>query len=355
MRIITCMTKSESQIVTLTKAIGIILMVMAHAMPVEHIIWRFIYVFHMPLFFIMSGYCFKEEYLCDTKHFVITKLKGIWLPYIAFSLPFLALHNVFCSLYLYPPDSVIGLKTFLWDAGRIVTRMSNSELFLCAFWFLKELFWGNLIYYCIMRLLKGRVQYVTIILLILSELTILIHFRIPYFGITFVSFFAAFFIAIGTWWRQAQWRFSKWWIWLIALIIIIGNMFIPYDSFMRNVTPSTLPIYVIPAIVGTMIVFEICRFIQPYLNGFIGRLLYFIGTQTLWIMSLHFLAFKIVQYGIIKYYNLPILQLSKFPVLYDYANVCAVLLSLFVGVFVPLCIAWLWLQISGLLKNRLLF
>lgn len=48
--------------VSITKGIGILLMVIAHA-GLPEMFSRFIYMFHMPLFFFMSGYCFKEKYL----------------------------------------------------------------------------------------------------------------------------------------------------------------------------------------------------------------------------------------------------------------------------------------------------
>lgn len=48
--------------VTIAKAIGILLMVAAHA-GAPDVASRFIVMFHMPLFFFMSGYCFKEKYL----------------------------------------------------------------------------------------------------------------------------------------------------------------------------------------------------------------------------------------------------------------------------------------------------
>lgn len=47
--------------VTIAKAIGIILMVVGHSGLGGYPI-RFIYLFHMPLFFFLSGYCFKESY-----------------------------------------------------------------------------------------------------------------------------------------------------------------------------------------------------------------------------------------------------------------------------------------------------
>lgn len=67
--------------VTIAKAIAIILMVMGHSKcPI--VINHMLDLFLMPLFFIMSGYCFKDKYLTDGIGFIKQRIKGIYLPYI---------------------------------------------------------------------------------------------------------------------------------------------------------------------------------------------------------------------------------------------------------------------------------
>lgn len=48
------------------KGIGIILMIVAHTYGPNHMIWDFIYAFHMPLFFIVSGYFYKQSLFLET-------------------------------------------------------------------------------------------------------------------------------------------------------------------------------------------------------------------------------------------------------------------------------------------------
>jgi len=92
--------------ITIAKAIGILCVVMAHAMNPEWLTWKVIYTFHMPLFFLLSGYCFKEKYLDDAKAFVVRKIKGIYVPIVIYSLVFLALHFITFKLVSL---GVIGL------------------------------------------------------------------------------------------------------------------------------------------------------------------------------------------------------------------------------------------------------
>ena len=68
------------------RALAIICMVGGHAYT-HSFLESFVSLFHMPLFFFVSGYCFKEKYLLSTKQFISRKIKGIWLPTIKWFLP----------------------------------------------------------------------------------------------------------------------------------------------------------------------------------------------------------------------------------------------------------------------------
>lgn len=86
------------------KAFAIMLMVLGHAcsdnIPGFPLLMPFIVMFHMPIFFIASGYCFKEKYLSSPGKYLYNKVKGIWWPYVKWGLLFLLLHNVF-SIYIF--------------------------------------------------------------------------------------------------------------------------------------------------------------------------------------------------------------------------------------------------------------
>lgn len=342
--------EKQNNIVTLTKAMGIILIVLAHAMPPEHVVWRVIYTFHMPLFFIMSGYCFKEKYLEDAKQFVVRKIKGIYVPFVAFSMAFLALHNVFCHLYIYEPTWLYGWKDYLWETSRIVTRMSHNEELLGTFWFLKELFWGSLIFYGTLRLskwLKMSWYWLPFIgLLVLAEVTCIFGLQVPYFTISHRSVLAACFIAAGYWWKQANWQVNKWVLWIGGVVAITAELLLLHQVSFTGVTPTSLPIYVVPAIAGTMMVYELCKWIvnsRKSIVESIARGLESVGKHTLAIMALHMLSFKLVTYTLIRLNHLPIERLMDFPVLYEYTNGGGALFAyVFVGICLPLVCVWAW-------------
>ena len=52
---------NRKQWVDIAKGMGIILVVLAHALDKESIIWRIINQFHMPLFYMISGYLYRYQ------------------------------------------------------------------------------------------------------------------------------------------------------------------------------------------------------------------------------------------------------------------------------------------------------
>ena len=89
--------------VSISKAFGIILMVLAHSRFSEYGNY-WINMFHMPLFFFFAGYCFKDKYLSDLKTYSLNRIKGIYIPFVKWGLFFLLLHNVFFALSIYSAE-----------------------------------------------------------------------------------------------------------------------------------------------------------------------------------------------------------------------------------------------------------
>ena len=86
--------------ITIAKALGIIMMVIGHS-GCPAIIGNFIYFFHMPLFFVCSGYFFNE--ILDKgllQSFYIKRIKGLYIPYLKWSLFFLMIHNLLLYMYI---------------------------------------------------------------------------------------------------------------------------------------------------------------------------------------------------------------------------------------------------------------
>jgi len=307
----------RDNMVTIAKAIGILCVVLAHCTG-GMMITKVFYTFHMPLFFLLSGYCFKEKYLDDAKAFVMRKIKGIYVPFVLYSLVFLALHNLFCDWHIYTQDWYYGWKDYAWVAGKIVTRMSGEGGMLGIFWFLKELFWGNLFFFGVLKICRGKKWMTVGILAAITLLFVVTGWRVPYFSIAQTSFYAAMFIALGYAGREFVNKLFHWWIYVVAVILIGIYVYIGRNIDIKAQDIITILPYTLTAIGGTLCILGFSKWLSANRGGQSAVLL-FAGNHTLEIMALHFIKFKLVSLGIIGLYGLPIEQLEEFPVMMAYS------------------------------------
>ena len=88
-----------NQDVAVIKGLGIILMVLGHAIAIYNdyiALYDFIYMFHMPLFFFCTGYFIKDKYVLNIDGvlvFITKKVKSVWVKYVVWSLLLILLHN----------------------------------------------------------------------------------------------------------------------------------------------------------------------------------------------------------------------------------------------------------------------
>lgn len=140
--------------VSIAKGVGISLMVIGHSGSPE-LLFRFIYLFHMPLFFFLSGYLFKSDYLDKKKLFVQRRIKGLYLPYIKWQLLFLALHGLFYRWHFYAADYTVA--DYL-DRGIRILLMYRGEQLLGGYWYLSQAFISSIlalgILYVVARFIK---------------------------------------------------------------------------------------------------------------------------------------------------------------------------------------------------------
>lgn len=344
--------------VSIAKGVAIILMVLAHT---RFSVYggQLINMFHMPLFFFFSGYCFKALYLDDAKGFALKRLKGIYRPYLLWSLLFLALHNVFYRLNLYngaygfegQASVLYSAADFKFHALKIATALGGHDQLLGGYWFLHSLFFGSFIAYaCLwLRYKFGRFRGLkpletwTIILLICCALCLYLNISVPWLDVGSKEFLAAFFIVAGHWYRQKDFHWEGKWYALLAgaLLLLAGSRF--WQASMLSLRwQQTLP-YALTALCGTLLVLALSGRIAAG-HHFFKRFMVFAGDHSLQILTWHFLSFKLVSLLIISLYHLPIEQLAEFPVVKEFAVQGWWVVYLVAGVALPLCLAALDLR-----------
>lgn len=329
--------KEHDSRISIIKAICIILMVVGHSgCPAE--LHAAIYLFHMPCFFFVSGFFFKDKYLDTPLTFVKRRFKGLWWPFVKFSLLFLALHNLFAAVYLY--DSTYTWQFMAYKVLRICT-LTGSEQLLGGFWFLKELLFASLFALGSMLFLRKIVRMnncnllkfdvlLTIVFLLAAYVLSVIPFKIPLIGsVTMLS--TSFYLAGYCFSKCSFSKLNSWLAGVCCLATIAGISFCFQGSMYSRSTD--IFVYFVVALLGTYGIVNI----SGKIGGFMHKILDSVGEKTLYILTFHFLSFKLVSLIKVLHYDLPWERLSSFPVIEEYNSVYWMVYSL-VGVVVPILI-----------------
>ena len=299
----------------MTKGVGIILMVIGHS-GCPTFLHDYIYMFHMPLFFMMAGWCYKDSYKDAIITYTCKKIKGLYVPYVTTSLVFLILHNIFIKLYL-ESGTIYNLNTTLTISKSIIISMHKHEQLLGAMWFVPQLFYSSIIAVIAVKLVNNKLV-TSLGLLALAIISLEFSIGVPYTGIGFVTFYAASFFMIGSLLSRCEQICN---LKPIVVLTILGLVYVasklyPSDIF---VDKSVLVVpYFCSAILGTVAIVNICSLFDNTHKRVllqIKEILCYIGENTWYILVYHFLAFKVVTLFVIKIKGLPMSDLTSFPVL----------------------------------------
>lgn len=293
--------------IDIMKGIGIILVVIGHA-GCPQLMRSIIFSFHMPLFFIASGFFFSVKNLDDKKHFIIRRIKRVYIPFVKWSLIFLFLHNLFFLIGILNNQygnqfGIVSSKyTFgeiIWRAFNILTRMCDYEMFvLGAYWFMRALFVGS-ICLCIFSWTIRKIinqNDVAISITILATWLIgggisYLQIQIPYFPQGgFRDLMAASFIGVGYFLRKYQNNISSKIAILSGILCLSLTLIHPGKMSIISTVDNWLVI-TFTGISGTILCFYICRCIASHNNG-IGNVLAYIGKRSFYVLTFHILMCK---------------------------------------------------------------
>lgn len=333
--------------ITIVKAIGIILMVIGHSRGFIKID-NLIYLFHVPLFFFCSGYFFKENQ--TLYEFTKRKIIKLYIPYIKWSFWILLLHNVFYELHFYNEEfgisnyskyyfNITDFKNYIIPFF-IYMNVDETRI-LGGFWFIKVLFWSSIIFAFIRKAIKNK--YLIISIAVISSiifrkysitLPVIQNLSIVSLGMVFYAcgyFYKGINTTIFHKYRNILLGFT--FIFIISFIWDKPSMFCEY---------YLIPIYTIVALIGIITTVGF----SYHLNKISPKLLYYIGNNTLSILALHFIAFKLVSLIKIYYFQCDYKYLAEFPVALENKNDWWWILYTITGIFIPIIIKYYYDKIK---------
>lgn len=282
--------------VSIAKGIGIILVVIGHS-GAPSFITNFIYSFHMPLFFLLSGYFFKEISSWDQySHFIIRRIKGLWIPYVLYCIPFLLLHNMLAPLgfdsgTLYEPSD------YLSHFMKLLLFKGEPSGYFPAFWFLRALFISSILLASISFIkssMKIREDRWIEVICVFGLAVFALHFfyNVLLIKLTLVS---TIFLCIGVAYRHLMEKGIRysWGLVVITMIVTAVCSYIFGFVQITEVDSNYFMTYVLLAIIGTLFIMSISYKIDLH-NTFFKKILVYVGNHTMVVLALHAIVFKLL-------------------------------------------------------------
>lgn len=278
------------------KAFGIFLVVLGHIhYPKNFVDIQYaIYGFHMPFFFVVSGYLYKQNN--NIKTVILSNIKGLIIPFI--------LYNIIVCVLFYIPDFFLKLITkedLIFYTKN--TLKGKPYMFSNTCWFLLALFWAKIITYFLFKIRKT-------LLIILLSITIaflgyyihnILHLNL-YFFISQGSLAVPFLIT-GYYLKEYKIldKLFKSKFIPIALIVFLSPIYLFLSFKFRvllfiNCDLTTFPLLGITmSLIGSFIFLILSKYFDSFESKFIQR----ISFGTIFILATHAYIYNLI----IKFYT----------------------------------------------------
>ena len=258
--------------IDIAKGIGIFLVVIGHCFDSKSLLGLYIYSFHMPLFFFLSGLCFNDAKYTEFLPLLKRRVRTLLLPLI-----------YFCAINLF-------LNYIVGDDIYTIDDLFNGK-FSNALWFIYVLFLSELLYWFVTRAFCKTGIKIAVLLVSLVVGVALDRFdaSLPFSMCT--VFAATFFYGMGNICRgDPSGRLARIPVWgggILLVIPLISAFCIHVHLDMRdNSIPSPVIWTCMLALFGTMGTLIVSNVLTKA-DSRIKNIILYIGRNTLAILGLH--------------------------------------------------------------------
>lgn len=331
----------RSNIIDMIKGMGIVLMVLRHARAPYS---DFVLLFHMPIFFIASGYLYNHNYannIQGVKRYIWKKIKTLYIPYISYVSVFIILNNFFLKLDIYTINkeflkqkvtqgyAILGHK---YNVFENIINILKAAMFrggtqlTGAAWFFQTLFM-TLILYTVLEFFvemvcdkEKAIRIQTIIAVCSLMLGWICQLKGWYIFIGLNRVFTAYsLIHLGVLIKYHSLmdrllvRSKNGYLFCASFVILLCGYHRNFISLDENHIGNPI-FFLIMSISGWVMLFSLADILEKS-NLKIKILLCYISQHSVPIIMLHFLTFKIINCVAVYVYGLPKYMIASFPVL----------------------------------------
>lgn len=299
--------------IDILKGIGILLVVIGHS-GCPSTLRILIYMIHMPLFFLASGYFLNVERFADTHNYIKGKIKSLYLPFQKYALTFLFFHNLLIDLGVMTTEYGARYYNFTTTLTELMLRCVfmevHDEALLGTYWFVQTLFFSHILLAITYSMLlrkriksTGKISFLTF--LTFAFLISYAHYLCP--NIKTVCLYricmGVVFIWIGHILRKKTYKNRH----ILLTFIVFVITFIIHPASMKEQSDMYDCVsLLISGSCGFILLLRLSQCIDKIRGYFLSKislLLSYIGKQSFYIMTFHFLSFKAVSLLVILYYG----------------------------------------------------
>ena len=285
----------------IVRGLGMLCIVLAHCCPKGNVI-AFLYLFHVPLFFFLSGVLFDEEKWQQQglAAYIGSRFISVWPRFVLYSVLFLLLHN---------PMAKAGLLAGgLFDKTTMLVQGLNAALFGCvdnnagALWFIAPWLLSSIAFGTTVLLAKKYLPEKAQVPAALAALAVMTAagFFLNAKGIAVTYNAQTALVMTGT--LAAGWLLRKYFpgfrkylgfvslLLSTAVLVILRRYFdVTMSLADRNIRFPAALIHIPAGIIMTMSAAELLAGVPKVRDAFA-----FLGRHSFDIMALHFLTFKLI-------------------------------------------------------------
>lgn len=348
------MVKNRNLEKDVMKGILIFLVVLAHAQGPAH---KFIYLFHMSCFFIISGYFWKDKYVDGASSFLVffrRKMNSLYKPFVLYNIIFLIISIIFPILVSNTYENDFSYPFFIGSVIKIFLLRGRSQL--CdSTWFLSTLLQVTILYSMLIYIFKSKkiqnirlIQFktvISIVSLMIGGFFSYINFNLWEIGTLFssLSMFSLgnilFYVEnhiICDIKKHCKYVFYITFVFSLLLLSLLNLISALEIRLISNDYDSVVYFY-ISGLLGYVFVKSISNLISH--NSKICKMLVIFSMNSLKIMCMHMFAFKFVILVQCIINRASLTNLSAYPIYYS-KNYWWIAYTI-IGIAFPLCVEYL--------------
>lgn len=260
------------------KGIGIFYVVLGHITNIGEL-REYIWNFHMPLFFAISGFLYNADKYPGFKGFFKSRVKSIYIPYVLFFLITFLYWVVIERKFRGGEYSILHQFLGLFYG----TVEGNHMYFNCALWFLPCLFSVELMFYFVSKI-NNNIGIFALLVLSFAIGTLLVQndLKVLPLGLH-TAFFAIIFYGIGYISKNLEPGFINLSI-TLKIILLIGSLFVQIwilkTKHFISIDKATIN-YIAIALIGIVFYMTLSLLIKK------SRILEYLGKNSLIILGFH--------------------------------------------------------------------